>query len=712
MTGIVNAFASSIIHDNHEYVRANLDSHNPITITEVTRLVSLNQVWRYYLDTMRNSTKILKFTKLSHHADQLRISKSIILEPTIDILDSHSIDTESKRFKELSRIEFANLLGKIHCLCSYPVASQRKLGAIYTPKPVADYIVQRTMKPVLEEIVQKKSNREALDHILRLRILDHACGPGVFLLSSFEILLNYCISLKSDTESINKISRRLRGNLYGVDLDAGALEITNASLSLIENAFHEQGKAFEDSSTLKQGNSLISRQGSQHFTNLASRIPFDWSEEFPEIFSDANPGFDFVIFNPPYDRLKPNLAEYLRRHLMQGDREILLAEYDEYKNQILEDVAYYRKANQYTTGNRYTINAYRLFIERALQLVRENGRIGFIVPSTLLGDLSSAPLRKELLFSNRVNMFDVFPEQARIFEGVTQSVCIATVTKGSTTKNIPVRFNLLSIFDAESKPESNVDVSYIRDIMGPSMQIPRIKQNEWRILKKLHKHPQLRTIDWLLNHRGEFDLTLDKKFVSSDGDLRLVRGSDLGRYRMQTTGTKSEFIDSMKFQRAKATSARVKHIRKQRIACQQVSNQSQRWRLKFAMIEPDNVLANSCNYLLLDSSKPRSLYSYLLGLLNSDLLNWRFAISNTNNHVSNRELGCLPIPEPSQFPELATVISELVQSIQYPSIAFHAEIESKVSQLFGLNQSEVKGILMSKGADTKEVQLVLDYLKP
>ena len=119
---------------------------------------------------------------------------------------------------------------------------------------------------------------------------------------------------------------------------------------------------------------------------------------------------------------------------------------------------------------------------------------------------------------------------------------------------------MLNIFDAESKPESNVDVSYIREVMGPSMQIPRIQQNEWRIMKKLHRHPQLRTIEWLLNRRGEFDLTLDKKFVSSNGDMRLIRGSDIGRYRMQKAGRRIEFIDGKKLQQTKTASVRVKHI--------------------------------------------------------------------------------------------------------------------------------------------------------
>ena len=92
-------------------------------------------------------------------------------------------------------------------------------------------------------------------------------------------------------------------------------------------------------------------------------------------------------------------------------------------------------------------------------------------------------------------------------------------------------------------------------------------------------------------------------------------------------------------------------------------------------------------------------------------MNWRFALDNTNNHVSNRELGYLPIPDPSSYPQLADEISDLVRSLRKPSTTIHPEIEGKVSQLYGLNQSEVKRILQSKGVKRNEIQLVLDHLK-
>ncbi|MHA1479801.1 MAG: hypothetical protein ACTSQZ_00040 [Candidatus Thorarchaeota archaeon] len=75
MTEMVSALASSIIHDSQEYVRANLDGTSLLTNTEVTRLVSLNDVWRSYLHTGTKSADnfIYYFCFLQHTLNLLQL---------------------------------------------------------------------------------------------------------------------------------------------------------------------------------------------------------------------------------------------------------------------------------------------------------------------------------------------------------------------------------------------------------------------------------------------------------------------------------------------------------------------------------------------------------------------------------------------------------------------------------------------------------------
>ena len=84
--------------------------------------------------------------------------------------------------------------------------------------------------------------------------------------------------------------------------------------------------------------------------------------------------------NPPYERLKPNLAEFLRERLLTGEREIHLENFSKHKERLSEDVTYFRESGEYEIGNRYSIDTHRLFIERTLHLTREGSTIGFIVP--------------------------------------------------------------------------------------------------------------------------------------------------------------------------------------------------------------------------------------------------------------------------------------------------------------------------------------------
>lgn len=75
------------------------------------------------------------------------------------------------------------------------------------------------------------------------------------------------------------------------------------------------------------------------------------------------------------------------------------------------------------------------------------------------------------------------------------------------------------------------------------------------------------------------------------------------------------------------------------MVCQQISNMTQRIRLRFVECESNDVLGNSCNYITIAENK----IPQMKVLLNSALLNWRFKITSTNNHINNYELDELPI---------------------------------------------------------------------
>ncbi|HRU80512.1 MAG TPA: TaqI-like C-terminal specificity domain-containing protein [Methanolinea sp.] len=252
-------------------------------------------------------------------------------------------------------------------------------GVYYTPQYIVDYIVSHTVG----ELVKEQTPRE----VGKLRILDPACGSGSFLLGAYQFLLDWhlnwyihnlvpVIAEKSATspevqallpEPIPKTVKRRSGdttlpiykasngkssrmrsdwnlttserkrillnNIYGVDIDTQAVEVTKLSLLLkvleeeSEENVSKQLKLFAERAlpslhqNIKCGNSLIGTdiyadvQVTFEDPEAAKRInAFDWDREFPEIMQRG--GFDAVIGNPPYVRMESfkDIKQYLKSH--------------------------------------------------------------------------------------------------------------------------------------------------------------------------------------------------------------------------------------------------------------------------------------------------------------------------------------------------------------------------------------------------------------
>jgi hypothetical protein len=112
---------------------------------------------------------------------------------------------------------------------------RKETGTFYTPQPIADYLVRRTLEPLVHEA--------APDHILQLRVVDPAMGSGAFLVAACRYLAQaYETALvragdrhPSDIDEAERASiRRVVAErcLYGVDLNPMAVQLARLSLWL------------------------------------------------------------------------------------------------------------------------------------------------------------------------------------------------------------------------------------------------------------------------------------------------------------------------------------------------------------------------------------------------------------------------------------------------------------------------------------------------
>ncbi|TFG26699.1 hypothetical protein EU528_13980 [Candidatus Thorarchaeota archaeon] len=598
---------------------------------------------------------------------------------------------------------------------------------------------------------------------------------GLNLGQSYEV--NKFESIKLWLKDEKSFLNHFLGRIYGVDIDPCAAEIASICVSAFVSKENRNLKqTFLD--TIKPGNSLISEfpprlirphedivQELVSKRHLLSCIPqiskrkdeyykyrkridsiqdslflniegtrassiidedvittFCWELEFPEIFlvtdESRASGFSFAVMNPPYDILKLNRSEFLHSKQSPKEREVALQKFNEQKEKEKSLVQFFRKSGQYYLSIDNVLNLYRLMIERTIQITSSKANVGFIVPSTLLCDSSSKKLRQAILRNYSILGIDDFSEKANIFVGVTQAVCIFRFDKSESSTEIPIAIH-------ESNSNSFIGTSYhrlplemIESISGESFSIPRVSNQSWNILKKIHRWPSVNELSWIRNRRGELDLTAYKKFIThKETNTKLVRGNHIGRYTISWDCKSKEcYVHRDAFLKALGASEKVKDVFTSRIAGQQICNMAQKWRLKFGLVGQNTVLGNSCNYLIVsDTDNNQDNLMFLLAIMNSHLLNWRFKITSTNNHVNNNEIDILPIPSPELMSKdeldlYTKILSNAKELVGNYSVTIDYETEALIFHLYGLDKEEALTILRFQGANNNETEIIIHKL--
>jgi hypothetical protein len=552
---------------------------------------------------------------------------------------------------------------------------KRNQGLFYTPPEIVAHIVDRTLDAL--EI------REPVEY-LNVKLLDPALGTGRFLAGALDALTDRVLAageervrgalegvsrsdpgphtvFRGGTESDTVTAVRihiLEHCLYGVDLDPIALRI--ARVILKKRALVDAPAALNPVPRVRRGNSLIGtgsatasessraiedeRHGTAYFgPKRALRIDLPrwaeeigvlhWPLEFPEVLGGPGSGFDAVVGNPPYE-----IVSVKESGLQERTRE----------------QAYFRKVYRACRGK---INTYRLMLERGLDLLADGRALGFIVPATLLADSSAEEIRRLVLDSSDVIEASVFPEKARVFEGVTQALLILILRKGDKTRSITPVFRT-GVGPGHAKPGVRTDRKLIEMTGG---RVPLLRtEEEKKLLEALLRYPPLAgdgsREPVAAVHQGEINLTTHREFITdSRTDLPLIRGEHVLPFRVAHPSPRGKRLDWVLpeiLERGPLTNkvepARGKPRREgrgrpwesERIVMGRVVNMAADRRLKAGAVPPGAFLGDMTNFLK-DPSEP---LDYLLGLLNSRLLNRRIKITSTNNYLSAREIGSLPIP--------------------------------------------------------------------
>ncbi|TXH54926.1 MAG: methyltransferase [Bacteroidia bacterium] len=541
----------------------------------------------------------------------------------------------------------------------------RKAGGVYyTPQYVVDYIVQNTVGKLIEGKTPKE--------VSKIKIVDPACGSGSFLIGAYQYLLDWHKNFYSDNGKPSKgkkdnpltpegnlttaeKKRILLNNIFGVDIDVNAVEVTKLSLLLkcmegeTEASIASQLRLFNErvlptlDENIKSGNSLVDTDfyDSQLDFGEEKKIkPFNWQKAFPEIFKQG--GFDAVIGNPPYVMLQ-NLET----------REVF-----DYSLRKFESA-------------KYKIDTYQIFTEQSVKLLKENGLLGFITPNTFLKNIHSEPLRKFIL--NNCIIQEILLFNYSVFAAASVDTCIFIFKKAKASKKSKLLVNKAdtpfivnevaqlsqSQFEKNNRTDYNLTIS----------------NGDSEILNKISKQSKpLGTYCGAYFGIQTFDRT---KYVSdfkkSEKYEPVIDGGNIEPYRLKPATEFVNYIPS-----AIKSGGNETIYRQDRICIRQIGA------TPISTFVPANIFTLNTIYNVYLKEKNVSDIKFLLGIINSNATKFFWRKNNSD--------------EKKTFPKIKkeAILSIPVPVIEKRNNQQHDEIVKLVNQLLLLNEEKATSKLSTK----------------
>lgn len=579
----------------------------------------------------------------------------------------------------------------------------RKAGGVYyTPDYIVDYIVKNTVGRLVEG--KNPGPRGGVSH---LKILDPACGSGSFLIGAYQFLLDWhrdqyindgpenwskgknpriYQSQKGEWRlTTDERKRILLNNIYGVDIDHQAVEVTKLSLLLKvlegedEQSIGRQMALFQErvlpdlSNNIKCGNSLIGPDFYDHQQmslldeeEIYRVNAFDWNTEFSEIMKDG--GFEAVIGNPPYGFHQihsENLKIYFKKNLLSSQG---------------------------------SFEHYFLFYEKTLQLLKTGGLHGFIVPVTWLTIPSAKSLRALILSNYWIKEIIWLPEL--VFAEAQVNTLVSIIQKADPKrtlvniydslgfKKLPKETRLydqkcfieqgyyIAIFEAESDRKILKKMAGIANGLSEFAR-PCSGYNPYETGKGIAPNGGPHTSETVKAKPYH-----SKEKINDDWKPEII-GRDLGRYSIRVGGERW-----IKYGPWLAAQRDPENFRGSRILVQEITGGKEK---RIVAAFSNNELYHSRDVIPIKIEKDKPHAYYLLGILNSYLITWY-------HHKRN------PKAQKGLFPKV--LVSDLnklpIRTINFEDpadVARHDQMVSLVNQMLELN----KKLAESKVPQTKEM---------
>jgi hypothetical protein len=406
---------------------------------------------------------------------------------------------------------------------------------------------------------------------------------------------------------------------------------------------------------------------------------FHWPLEFPEAFLDEegrprpDGGFDAVVGNPPWEMLR---ADARRDAAAAGEGEAL--------------VRFARDSGVYAWQGRGHANQFQMFVERALHVTRPGGRIGLIVPASLLTDEGSEPLRRGLIAANQLDTVTVFDNRRALFP-IHRSVRFATFTasRSGRTTAIRCRFGVTDSSAIRSTPQVTLTRRLVEQLSGPGLAIPYLPTPaDLRLVEALSvAHPALaHECGWHVTFGRELNASDDRDCLrggpAQPDDLPVVEGRHLSPFRVDVPAT-------CRHADLAAVRARLggrNGVDRPRLAYRDVASATNRTTLIAAIVPARTVTVHTV--FCLQSRLAVDAQRVLCALLNSYVANY-LVRRRVTTHVTTSIIGRLPVPLVTRASPWFDELCGLAATLEHrDDPAAEADAQAAAADAYGLSEDD------------------------
>lgn len=344
----------------------------------------------------------------------------------------------------------------------------------------------------------------------KVTLLDPACGSGMLLAAA---ALEFCRGSKKQIDAF------LSESVCGADLSKDALRGAAISLaSMTDNADVVRA--------------LLSRLRCQD-SLLAGKD--GWKEIG---------GFDAVIANPPWEKVRLTRHEFLRlrgveRHYGEGYKRADVTDFGASRMKLQNYAGGLRRAFELQGAGE--IDLYKFFVELCLSLANPGGAVSLLVPAGLIRSLGTRELRESLIARCSNLEFDLFDNKSRFFQIDSRFKFMAIrgqILKKRTATPIKLAFGKATeggVLPSKPIAISRADLVRVR----PDLSLPEVRSSaEWRVFRQMTNYGALLgdpSSGWSTEIVREVDMTQDRddfKKNALDGYMPLVEGRMVHQYAL------------------------------------------------------------------------------------------------------------------------------------------------------------------------------------